>query len=52
VSTGKPKRDENGLIVEDEFSHMPLIQQFFTRMWNEINYYKRVCKVPQTWRTE
>lgn len=48
MSTGKPKRDENGVIVEDEFSHMPVIQQFFRRMWNEINYYKRVCKVPQT----
>lgn len=47
VSTGKPKRDENGNTVEDEFSQMPLIQQFFSRMRKEVDYYKRVCAVPQ-----
>jgi hypothetical protein len=46
MSTGKPKRDENGNIVEDQFSQMPLIQQFFSRMWKEVDYYKRVCGGP------
>jgi import inner membrane translocase subunit TIM50 len=47
VFTGKPKRDENGHIIEDEFSQMPLIQQFFSRMWKEMDYYKRVCLATQ-----
>lgn len=48
MSTGKPKRDENGNTVEDEFSQMPLIRQFFSRMLKEVDYYKRVCGVPRT----
>lgn len=48
MSTGKPKRDENGNTVEDEFSQMPLIQQFFSRMRKEVDYYKRVCAAAQT----
>ncbi|KDR10492.1 mitochondrial import inner membrane translocase subunit TIM50-C-like [Zootermopsis nevadensis] len=43
---GKPKRDENGNTVEDEFSQMPLIQQFFSRMLKEVNYYKRMIREP------
>ncbi|PNF36957.1 Mitochondrial import inner membrane translocase subunit TIM50-C [Cryptotermes secundus] len=43
---GKPKRDENGHIIEDEFSQMPLIQQFFSRMWKEMDYYKRMIREP------
>ncbi|KAJ4448927.1 Mitochondrial import inner membrane translocase subunit TIM50-C, partial [Periplaneta americana] len=43
---GKPKRDENGHIVEDEFSQMPMVQQFFSRMWKEMDYYKRMIREP------
>jgi hypothetical protein len=46
--TGKPKRDENGHVIEDEFSQMPFIQQFFSRMWKEMDYYKRVCLATQS----
>ncbi|PSN35358.1 hypothetical protein C0J52_11507 [Blattella germanica] len=42
----KPKRDENGNIVEDEFSQMPMMQQFFSRMLKEMDYYKRMIREP------
>ncbi|KAG8227790.1 hypothetical protein J437_LFUL006424 [Ladona fulva] len=46
VEWGAPRRDENGEIVEDEFSHMPLPQQYFLRMLQEINYYKKIIRDP------
>ncbi|GLG99423.1 Mitochondrial import inner membrane translocase subunit TIM50-C [Gryllus bimaculatus] len=43
---GSPKRDENGNVIEDEFTHKPLIQQFFGRMMKELDYYKRMIREP------
>ncbi|XP_046402331.1 mitochondrial import inner membrane translocase subunit TIM50-C-like [Ischnura elegans] len=46
VEWGAPRKDENGEIVRDEFSDMPLVQQYFLRMLQEINYYKKMIRDP------
>lgn len=38
----KPKYDEDGNVVEDEFSHMPFIFQLYNRVKKEFSYYKKV----------
>ncbi|XP_067005619.1 mitochondrial import inner membrane translocase subunit TIM50-C isoform X2 [Anabrus simplex] len=43
---GSPRRDEFGNIMEDQFSHKPLVQQYFSRMLNELDYYKRMIREP------
>ncbi|XP_014280128.1 mitochondrial import inner membrane translocase subunit TIM50-C [Halyomorpha halys] len=43
---GRPKTDEEGNIVEDEFSKLPVVQQFFKRMFHEIEYYNKMIKEP------
>lgn len=39
---GKPRRDEEGNLVTDEFSDLPTFQQIVYRTLKELNYYKRV----------
>uniref|UniRef100_A0A0V0G8C3 Mitochondrial import inner membrane translocase subunit TIM50 n=1 Tax=Triatoma dimidiata TaxID=72491 RepID=A0A0V0G8C3_TRIDM len=43
---GRPLVDENGKVVEDEFSHLPVIQQFFRRMVSQVEYYNKMIKEP------
>lgn len=43
---GSPKVDENGNIIEDEFSGMPPLQQFTSRIWRELNYYQKMIQEP------
>lgn len=43
---GSPKIDENGQIIEDEFSSLPPVQQFTSRMWRELNYYQKMIQEP------
>ncbi|KAK6644091.1 Mitochondrial import inner membrane translocase subunit TIM50-C [Polyplax serrata] len=43
---GSPKVDENGQIIEDEFSSLPPVQQFTSRMWRELNYYQKMIQEP------
>lgn len=45
-SLGKPKTDDEGKPVIDEFSHLPLFQQFFKRMIHEVEYYNKMIKEP------
>lgn len=37
-----PKYDENGKLIEDEFSDLPYVVQLWKRLWREMNYYKKV----------
>ncbi|XP_043280851.1 mitochondrial import inner membrane translocase subunit TIM50-C-like [Venturia canescens] len=41
-----PKYDENGKLIEDEFSGMPLAIQLCKRLWKEMNYYKKFVQEP------
>lgn len=43
---GKPEVDAEGLIIEDEFSKSPIVQQYLQRMWKSINYYQKMIKEP------
>lgn len=38
----KPKYDEEGNMIEDEFTNLPYPEQLFKRMLSELNYYKKV----------
>ena len=44
--TGKPTYDADGNLVEDEFSHLPLISQVFNRVRKEFTYYKKFVQEP------
>lgn len=39
---GCPEEDENGKVIEDEFSKYPVAKQWFLRFYNKIRYYKKV----------
>lgn len=43
---GKPDEDANGQIVEDEFSKLPTVQQYFKRMWKSLTYYQKMIQEP------
>lgn len=43
---GSPKTDENGKIIEDEFSSLPPFKQFTSRIWSELNYYQKMIQEP------
>ncbi|SPP86914.1 mitochondrial import inner membrane translocase subunit TIM50-C [Drosophila guanche] len=43
---GKPDVDPNGQTIEDEFTHKPLIQQYFQRMWKSLHYYQKMIQEP------
>lgn len=43
---GTPPVDEDGDIIQDEFSDLPLWQQYFYRTVKELDYYKRLIKEP------
>lgn len=38
----RPKYDEHGNIIEDEFTNLPYPEQMFKRLLSELNYYKKV----------
>lgn len=42
MEMGAPRRDENGAIVEDEFSPMPIVLQYLRRTWKELTFYEKV----------
>lgn len=44
----RPVYDENGDLVEDEFSHLPFFQQIWKRLYRELTYYKKVCQFIST----
>ena len=41
---GSPDRDESDKVIEDEFSDMPVIQQWCLRFYRKIRYYEKVSK--------
>lgn len=43
---GGPKYGENGVLIEDDFTHMPLTFQYLLRTVSELNYYKRLINEP------
>lgn len=43
---GKPEKDSEGVIIEDEFSKSPTIQQYLQRLWKSLNYYQKMIKEP------
>ena len=45
IELGKPKRDENGDIIHDQFSDMPVWKQYIKRTLSELNYYEKVFSV-------
>lgn len=42
----KPGYDEEGKIIEDEFTHLPYFEQMFKRLLRELHYYKRLVQEP------
>lgn len=43
---GKPSLDEDGGLVVDEYSDLPMWQQYFYRTLKELDYYKRLIREP------
>ncbi|KAJ6635307.1 Mitochondrial import inner membrane translocase subunit TIM50-C [Pseudolycoriella hygida] len=43
---GSPEKDENGMEIEDEFSKMSIIPQYFKRMWRSMTYYQKMIQEP------
>lgn len=43
---GAPMVDENGKEIEDEFTSLPVIQQYLKRMWKSMNYYQKMIQEP------
>ncbi|XP_015601101.1 mitochondrial import inner membrane translocase subunit TIM50-C [Cephus cinctus] len=42
----RPNIDENGNVIEDEFSHLPYFEQLYRRLCRELNYYKKFVQEP------
>lgn len=40
---GQPETDSEGRIIEDEFSHLPTLEQYKNRILKNLNYYQKVC---------
>ncbi|XP_058448830.1 mitochondrial import inner membrane translocase subunit TIM50-C-like [Malaya genurostris] len=43
---GAPDRDPEGNDIEDEFSQLPTIQQYFKRLWKSMTYYQKMIQEP------
>jgi import inner membrane translocase subunit TIM50 len=39
---GQPERGPDGRILEDEFSHLPVWEQYKNRVLKSLNYYQKV----------
>ncbi|XP_013140818.1 PREDICTED: mitochondrial import inner membrane translocase subunit TIM50-C-like [Papilio polytes] len=46
VEMGAPRHDDEGKIIEDEFSQMPIVLQYIKRTWKELTFYERMIKEP------
>ncbi|XP_033211090.1 mitochondrial import inner membrane translocase subunit TIM50-C-like [Belonocnema kinseyi] len=42
----RPNYDEEGNVIEDEFTHLPYMEQMFKRLLRELNYYKKLVQEP------
>lgn len=43
---GKPERNADGTEIEDEFSNLPVVQQYVKRMWKSLTYYQKIIQEP------
>ncbi|XP_072938286.1 mitochondrial import inner membrane translocase subunit TIM50-C-like [Epargyreus clarus] len=43
---GAPRLDDSGAVIEDEFSHMPVVLQYLRRAWKELTFYEKMIKEP------
>ncbi|XP_004927544.1 mitochondrial import inner membrane translocase subunit TIM50-C [Bombyx mori] len=46
IEMGSPRRDDEGQIIEDEFSHLPIVFQYLRRSWKELTFYEKMIKEP------
>ncbi|XP_047029427.1 mitochondrial import inner membrane translocase subunit TIM50-C isoform X1 [Helicoverpa zea] len=46
VEMGAPRRGDDGQIIEDEFSDMPIVLQYLRRTWKELTFYEKMIKEP------
>lgn len=46
IDLGAPERDVDGEIIVDEFSKLPLPQQYLKRMWKSLTYYQKIIQEP------
>lgn len=44
MEMGAPRRDDNGALIEDEFSLMPIVLQYLRRTWKELTFYEKVMR--------
>jgi import inner membrane translocase subunit TIM50 len=40
----QPEKDSEGKDIDDEFSHLPTMEQYKSRILKSLNYYQRVTK--------
>lgn len=45
VEMGAPRRGDDGQILEDEFTDLPVVLQYLRRTWKELTFYQRVQKL-------
>ncbi|KAK0095170.1 hypothetical protein PV326_009037, partial [Microctonus aethiopoides] len=45
-TVSRPVYDENGDLVEDEFSHLPFFPKIWKRVYRELTYYKKLVQEP------
>lgn len=43
---GSPELDADGKVIEDEFSQLPFVEQYFRRMWKSLTYYQKIIQEP------
>ncbi|XP_045500998.1 mitochondrial import inner membrane translocase subunit TIM50-C-like isoform X2 [Colias croceus] len=46
VEMGAPKRGDDGQLLTDEFSHLPIVWQYMRRTWKELTFYEKMIKEP------
>ncbi|XP_068622602.1 mitochondrial import inner membrane translocase subunit TIM50-C [Battus philenor] len=46
VEMGAPRRDDDGNIIEDEFTNMPIVLQYLKRTWKELTFFEKMIKEP------
>ncbi|XP_034833442.1 mitochondrial import inner membrane translocase subunit TIM50-C-like [Maniola hyperantus] len=46
IEMGAPRRGDDGQVIEDEFSHLPLPLQYLRRTWKELTFYEKMIKEP------
>lgn len=50
IDFGAPETDAEGKEIEDEFSHLPIVEQYFRRMWKSMTYYQKIIQEPSAQR--